>query len=91
MARVQLIIPDTDRALFVDQARREGKSFSAWLRAAAHARLEERQRVRRFESPEDVRDFFRACETVDGPEAEPDWSTHLQVIRESRASGTTAT
>lgn len=91
MARVQLIIPDTDRALFVDQAQREGKTFSAWLRAAAHAWLEDRQQVRRFESPEDVREFFRECETVGGLEAEPDWSTHLQVIRESRASGTTGT
>ena len=91
MARVQLIIPDTDRALFVDQARREGKSLSAWLRASAHARLEDRQRVRRFESPEDVQEFFRECEAMEGPEAEPDWSTHLQVIKESRASGTAGT
>ena len=86
-----MIIPDTDRALFVDQARREGKSLSAWLRAAAHARLEDRQRVRRFESPEDVQEFFRECEAMEGPEAEPDWSTHLQVIKESRASGTAGT
>ena len=91
MARVQLIIPDADRALFVDQARREGKSLSAWLRAAAHARLEDRQRVRHFESPEDVQEFFRECEATEGPEAEPDWSTHLQVIEESRASGTAGT
>ena len=35
MARVQLVIPDDERELFVDQARREGMSLSAWLRAAA--------------------------------------------------------
>lgn len=42
MARVQLIIPDDDKARFVQQARREGLSFSAWLRAAARERLEAR-------------------------------------------------
>ena len=40
MARVQLIIPDKDRDRFVHQARKEGMTFSAWLRAAARDRLE---------------------------------------------------
>ncbi len=91
MARVQLIIPDEDRDRFAHQARMEGTTFSAWLRAAAHARLEDRQRVKRFESPEDVRAFFQACDAMDGPEAEPDWNEHLQVINASRASGKTGT
>ena len=91
MARVQLIIPDADRDRFVVQARREGMTLSAWLRAAAQARLDERQRVKRFESPEDVREFFRACDAIEGPETEPDWSEHLQVISRSRDSGTTGT
>lgn len=91
MARVQLIIPDADRDRFADQARREGKTLSAWLRAAAHAMLEDRQRIQRFESPEDVREFFRACDALEGPETEPDWSEHLRVIAESRAGGTTGT
>ena len=91
MARVQLVIPDEDRDRFVHQARREGITFSAWLRAAAHARLEDRQRAGRFESPEDVRDFFRVCDAMEGPETEPDWTEHLQVINESRASGRTGT
>ena len=91
MARVQLVIPDADRDLFVGQARREGMTLSAWLRAAARARLEDGRQVRRFESPEDVRAFFRACEALEGPEAEPDWSEHLRVISESRSSGTART
>ena len=59
MARVQLIIPDGDKARFVRQARREGLSFSAWLRAAARERLEARgvcDRPRResgFELPDE--------------------------------------
>ena len=91
MARVQIIIPDEDRDRFVHQARREGMTLSAWLRAAARARMEDRQQVRRFKSPEDVREFFRACDAVEGPASEPDWSDHLRVINESRASGTTDT
>ena len=87
MVRVQLIVPDADRDRFVVQARREGMTLSAWLQAAAHARMDERQRVKRFESPEDVREFFRACDAIEGPETEPDWSEHLRVINWSRASG----
>ena len=91
MARVQLVMPDVDRELFVEQARREGMSFSAWMRAAARERLEASQRVKLFESPEDVKEFFRSCAALDGPEMEPDWSEHLRVMNESRAAGVTGT
>ena len=91
MARVQLVMPDADRDRFVDQARREGMSLSAWLRSAARERLETRQRVKVFESPEDVEEFFRSCAALDGPETEPDWSEHLRVISESRASRVSTT
>ena len=80
-------MPDEDRQKFVDQARREGMSLSAWLRAAARERLEARRNVKLFESPEDVEEFFRSCATLDGPETEPDWSDHLRVINKSREQG----
>ena len=91
MARVQLVMPDDDRELFVDQARREGMSLSAWLRAAARERLEKRQSVKQFESPEDVMEFFRSCAALDGPETEPDWEEHLRVMNESRRQGVART
>ena len=91
MARVQLVMPDGDRERFVDQARREGMSLSAWLRAAARERLEARQSVKLFESPQDVEEFFRSCAALDGPETEPDWSEHLRVMSESRAIGAAGT
>lgn len=91
MARVQLVIPDADRDRFVLQARREGMTLSAWLRAAAHTRLEERQRVKPFESLEDIEEFFKMCDALEGPETEPDWEDHLRVINESRAAGATDT
>lgn len=91
MARVQLVMPDDDRELFVNQARREGMSLSAWLRTAARKQLESSRSVNLFESPEDVRAFFRSCEALEGPETEPDWSEHLRVIDESRSSGVSRT
>ena len=87
MARIQLIIPDEDRARFVHQARREGISLSAWLRAAARERLEQRSKVRRFESEKDLAAFFAECDKSEGPGVEPDWEQHLSVINESRWRG----
>ena len=87
MARVQLVIHDDERELFVEQARLERMSLSAWLRAAARERLGKRQSVMQFESPEDVMEFFRSCAALDGPETEPEWEEHLRVMNESRSSG----
>ena len=87
MARVQLIIPDEDRDRFVHQARREGMTFSAWLRAAAHERLDERQRTERFKSPDDLRRFFEECDARRGPGVEPDWEEHKRTIEASMMEG----
>lgn len=83
MARVQLIIPDEDREQFVDQARREGMTFSAWLRAAAHDRFESRRRTGRFKSSEDLRRFFDECDARRGPGVEPDWEEHKRAMEKS--------
>lgn len=103
MARVQLVMSDDDRARFVDQARREGMSLSAWLRSAARERLETVQNGKqvgapegvqsgkRINSVEDLLEIFRRCDELDGPETEPDWSEHLRVINWSRSRGMTAT
>ena len=91
MARVQLVMPDADRDRFVHQAQQEGMSLSAWLRAAARERLEARQRVKVFESPDDVKEFFRSCAALDGPETEPDWDEHLRIMNESRGTRVTGT
>ncbi len=91
MARVQLIMPDDDKARFVDQARREGMSLSAWMRAAANERIQKHGTVKQFESPEDIQKFFRTCADLDGPESEPDWEEHLRVMNESRGRDAAAT
>ncbi|MDE2861656.1 MAG: hypothetical protein OYI31_01405 [Chloroflexota bacterium] len=91
MARVQLVMPDDDRERYVDQARREGMSLSEWLRVAARERLEASRSVRLFESPEDVRSFFRWCDQLEGPGTEPGWSEHLRAINKARAMGSSGT
>ena len=91
MARVQILIPDEDRDRLAHQARKEGMTFSAWLRAAAHQRLAAQQRFRPFESAEDIEAFFRQCDALEGPGTEPDWDEHLAVIDESRRRGVSAT
>ena len=91
MVRVQLVIPDEDRDRFVHQARREGMTLSAWLRAAARKRLEEQQRSEPFDSPADLEAFFHGCDALEGPESEPDWEEHLDVIGESRRRGASNT
>ena len=85
MDRVQLVIPDADRDRFVHQARREGMTLSAWLRAAARKRLEEQQRHELFEHPEDLEAFFDRCDALEDRTPEPDWKEHLGVIGESRS------
>ena len=84
MARVQFVIPDEDRDRIVRQARREGMSLSAWLRAAARERLHGRRPRRPFRSQAEIEEFFRECDALDGPAAEPDWGEHLAVIDDSR-------
>lgn len=84
MARVQLLIPDGDRDRFLSQARKENMTLSAWLRAAAHERLEIAEQSDKFRSPTDLAKFCVECDAVEGPESEPDWYEHLEIIDQSR-------
>ena len=87
MARLHITIPDEDRDRFVAQAKREGMTLSAWLRAAAHARIESRRQLRPSETPEELEAFFRESNAAAGPGLEPDWDEHLAVMRESQLGG----
>lgn len=91
MARVQLVIPDEDRDRFMHEARREGMSFSAWLRAAAREHLERKQQTRVFESEAEVEAFWRKCDQLQGPGREPDWEEVLEIINTSRSKGLPST
>ena len=87
MARLHLDIPDADLARFEELAQREGKTLNEWLLEVARARLKDQRQGQIFESPEDVREFFRACDATEGSGTEPDWIEHLEAIGRSRATG----
>ena len=91
MVRLHLDIPDVDLARFKDHAHREGKTLNEWLLEAAHARLRDQHQVQRFKSPEDIREFFQACDAIEDPGTEPDWSEHLGAIGSSRTGGVAGT
>ena len=82
MARVQLVMPDADRERYLHQARREGMTFSAWLRAAAEERLakQKQQRTKRFESVEELWAFSKECDKRAEPGREPDWEETKRII-----------
>ena len=44
-----------------------------------------------FKSVEEIEEFFRYCDTLDGPEREPDWEEHKQVIHQGKMSAWTGT
>ena len=87
MARVQLVMPDDDRARFVHQARKEGMTLSAWLRLAARERLYRQSQAGGFRSVADVDAFFAECDARQSPGVEPDWEEHLAAIDRSRRRG----
>ena len=89
MATIQLTISDDERERFAEQAQRAGKPLDAWLLDAARQRAGQpsANADRRFKSLEELQAFFQKCETLPGPEREPDWKEHLKNIDESRRQG----
>lgn len=87
MARVQLVLRDEDRSQYIHQAKKEGMTLSAWLRAAAAERLERKSRVQPFESVADLKAFFTECDKRESAGIEPDWEQHVSVINEVRKRG----
>ena len=87
MARVHLVMPDTDKDRYVRQARREGMSLSAWLRAAARDRLVNRERTARITTVEEAREFWRWCDERAGLGRELDWEEYLEILNESKLRG----
>ena len=85
------MIPDEDRDRFFHQVRREGTTLSAWLRTAARERLEEQRHSNPFKSSAEIKKFFQACDAMEGPEVEPEWNKHLDVITHSRRRGASNT
>ena len=63
--------------------------MSAWIRVAARERLDRQSSVGWVTSRDEMKAFFAECDTLAGPEAEPDWKQRFAVIDRSRRHGTT--
>lgn len=88
MTRVQVLVPEEEREAFRREARKEGRSLSAWLREAGRARLASTKT--KHMSLEELNAFFAASD-VREQGREPDWEDHLKVIEASIRSGATDT
>ena len=93
MATVQLTLSDDESERVKKQAQKEGIAAEAWLTAAVLDRLRLREEVsylgtgRRFQSAEELQEFWKRCDAMAGPGREPDWEEHLKAINESRSRG----
>ena len=93
MATLQLTLSDDAIARIKKQAQKEGITPEAWLTAAILDRLRLREEVsylgtgRRFQSAEELQEFWKRCDAMAGPGREPDWEEHLKNINESRSRG----
>ncbi len=82
--RLQILISPEARREFEAQARREGLSLSAWLRAAGEERVRQAQEKSHIRTREELERFF-AERTAEEAAAEPEWPEHLEVMRASRS------
>lgn len=85
-ARVQVLLEENEKEVFQRRARQEGLSLSAWLKEAGKERLRARTGAPRFETPDDLRAFFAACDAREEGR-EPDWEEHLAALERSKRSG----
>lgn len=86
-ARVQVLLAEEEKAALEEQARRENRSLSSWLKKAALDRLAAVQGAAGLRTKGELRAFFRACDSREKGR-EPDWGEHLLVIEKSRRAGT---
>ena len=81
--RIHILVKETAKVRYQDQARREGKSLGEWMREAAEEKLAA-SRPRRFTTAE-LREFAAACDVLHPPGAcEPDWPEVKRRIVETR-------
>jgi hypothetical protein len=79
--RIQVILDDEEALQFKNQARKEGKSVSSWLREAGKKVIEMHASRRKLKDAASMKTFFRKINSKkDGPE--PDWEEHKKLLSE---------
>lgn len=82
--RIHFVVDPADKERFRQQAAREGKTLSTWLREAAMEKLTKEGNPD-LDSVEELRAFFADCDRREQG-TEPDWEEHRKVIERSMSS-----
>ena len=79
--RIQVILDEEEALQFKNQARKEGKSVSAWLRGAGKKVIELNNSQRQLNDPSSLKTFFKK---INGKKegTEPDWEEHKKLVSE---------
>jgi hypothetical protein len=85
--RIQVIINEEELARFKQQAKRNSKSLSAWMRDAANKALQQEEKQKELTSPSELEKFFQECKYSESGN-EPDWNEHKRLILEGYHQGT---
>ena len=85
MARVQLVIPDEDRDLLRPSGAERGPDLERVAQGRRPPTARRKAAIPPLRIPgRPLKEFFSACDALEGPGREPDWQEHLAVIDESR-------
>ena len=74
-------------AAVLDRLRRRETGLASLDGVRLRDVLPPERREKRFESAEELQEFWKRCAAVAGPGREPDWEEHLKAINESRSRG----
>lgn len=79
--RIQVILDEEEALQFKNQARKEGKSVSSWLREAGKKTIELSDSKRRLKDPSSLKDFFQKINSKKEG-TEPEWEEHKKLVSE---------
>jgi hypothetical protein len=88
--RIHIVVDEVEKDRFTQQARREGKSLSEWLRDVARQALLRGEKGPKLKSVDELRSFFARCDERETGR-EPDWKAHRRVIEDSIGRGAAET
>ena len=74
-------------AAILDRLRLRETGFAGLEGVLLRDVLPPERREKRFESAEELQEFWKRCDAMAGPGQEPDWEEHLKNINESRSRG----
>ena len=74
-------------AAVLDRLRRRETGLASLDGVRLRDVLPPERRAKRFESAEELQEFWKRCDAMAGPGREPDWEEHLKAINESRSRG----